>query len=447
MSGSGQVQSDREGRREELRGIFALGLLAVLVVVRFQNERLMVSVGQSSFDFMPVITVTIMLWSLYAFFMVLGLSDDVIGSSLALMFRNISRLCLQLDFIFSAFIGILYFVLGYSTRAFWIIGSLGAVIVSALLLSLRKTKFDRIWKRPQITKTDVLARVSAVLFLVFNAALFLYPDEQHLVVFFVLGLLSFAVYAFAKEKQSKEKNKSSNNMGERVNESNSRPRVSIKVFSKIVYDFRRVLSACVFVSVFSIALYTSFSIYPPTNSLLAVSRTTPWGVVTSIFVHSSAVHLAYNMVGLFVYALLFAVCNSSLTSETKNRIQSFFLFCVFGSAIASNVLWVFLTPQPSLGASGVVYAVQGVLLGFSLMNGLSILNREKFRAQEKSTKLMVLFNLLVLVLLLSQIFLSPELFLGVAVGVNVLAHGFSFYLSLVIAFVWNYYVKKVSILV
>ncbi len=228
---------------------------------------------------------------------------------------------------------------------------------------------------------------------------------------------------------------------------NSKSRASVKVFSKIVYDFRRILSACILVLVFSIALYVSFSIYPPTNSILAVSRTTPWGIVTSIFVHSSPIHLAYNMAGLFAYTLLFAVCNSSLTSETKIRIQSFFLICAFGSAVASNILWVFLTPQPSLGASGAVYAVQGVLLGFSLMNGLSILNRGKFRTQKRSTKLMVLFNLLVLISLLSQILLSPEIFLGVAAGVNVVAHGFSFYTSLVTTFFWNYYIKKVSILV
>ena len=54
-----QCQSDTTYKREELRGIFALGLLAVLVVIRFQNEKLMVTIGQSSFDFIPVINITI----------------------------------------------------------------------------------------------------------------------------------------------------------------------------------------------------------------------------------------------------------------------------------------------------------------------------------------------------------------------------------------------------
>ena len=224
-------------------------------------------------------------------------------------------------------------------------------------------------------------------------------------------------------------------------------RASIKAFSRIIYDFRRVFLACALILAFSIVLYIISLVYPQINSILAISRATPWGIVTSIFAHSSLIHLASNMVGLFAYTLLFAFCNSSLTFDDKRRIQSFFLVCVFGSAIASNIVWVYLTSQLSHGASGIVYAVLGVSLGFSLINGVSILSWKRFKTQKKITKFMVEFNLLVLILLLSEIVLSPEIFLSVAVGVNVFAHGISFYLSLIITFVWNNYVRKVSILV
>lgn len=236
-------------------------------------------------------------------------------------------------------------------------------------------------------------------------------------------------------------------MNEIVTENSSKLRASIKVFLRFFYDFRRILSACTLILVSCTALYVSFSIYPLINSILAASRTTPWGVVTSIFVHSSPTHLVSNMVELFVFTLLFVVCNSSLTSENKRKIEPFFLVCVFGSAVASNIFWVFLTSQPSLGASGVVYAVQGVLLGFSLVNGLSILNWERFKTQNKFTKLVIVFNLFVLISLFIEIVLSPGIFLSVAVGVNVVTHGLSFYSSLIITVVWNNYVKKVSILV
>jgi hypothetical protein len=185
-----------------------LGLLAVLVVIRFQNEKLPVKIGQSSIDFIPFINFTIILWSLYAFFMVLGLSDDVIGKTLAEMFWNLSKLFLQIDFSWSAFLGTLYFILGYPSRSLWILGLFGAIVLFVILLSLRKIKLEEIWKKPKITKLDLLERVTLVLFLVFVVALLYYPDEQYLVVFFVLGLGSFIAFGLVKEKQSKEKSKS-----------------------------------------------------------------------------------------------------------------------------------------------------------------------------------------------------------------------------------------------
>jgi membrane associated rhomboid family serine protease len=232
-----------------------------------------------------------------------------------------------------------------------------------------------------------------------------------------------------------------------VKEDNSKLGTSIRIFSRIVCDFRRVFFAYALIIVSSITIYVSFSVYPKINSILAASRATPWGVITSIFVHSSLTHLASNMIGLFTYTLLFAVCNISLTSENKRKIEPFFLICVFGSAIAANIFWIYLTSERSLGASGIVYAVQGVLLGFSLINGLSILDWKRFKIQKKFTQFIVLINIIVIFLFLSEILLSPQIFLSVAVGVSILVHVISFYLSLVITVVWNGYIKKVSILV
>jgi hypothetical protein len=202
MSNTNRFQSDAELRREELRGLFTLGLLAILVVIRSQYEQLMVKIGQSSFDFIPLISITIILWSLYAFFMVLGLSDDVIGKTLATMFWNLSKLFLQIDFIWSAFFGTLYFILGYPSRSLWILGLVGAMFLFVILLSLRKIKLKDIWKKPKITRLDLLKRVTLILFLIFVTTLFYYPDERYLIVFFVLGLLSFIAFGLISEKQS-----------------------------------------------------------------------------------------------------------------------------------------------------------------------------------------------------------------------------------------------------
>lgn len=198
-------QSDMTERREEVRGLFVLGLLAVLVVVRFQSEKLMVPIGESSFDLMPLMDITIILLSLYAFFMVLGISDDVIGKTLAEWFRNISKLFLRLDFILTGFLGTLYFILGYSTRALWIIGFIGTVSVIAVLLSLRKMKLKEIRKKYNVTKLDFLSIVFSLILAISASGLLLYPDEQYLVVFFVLGIISFLSFIYVRDRQTKEK--------------------------------------------------------------------------------------------------------------------------------------------------------------------------------------------------------------------------------------------------
>jgi len=199
------TQSKREEIREQIRGLFVLGLLAVLIVVRYQTEKLMVTIGQSSVDFIPVINLTITLLSLYAFFMILGVSDDVIGKSSAEMFRNLAKYCLKLDFILSAFLGILYFISGYSIRALWIIALIGSSILVTFILSLRKIKFKKIWKRPEINRLRLLKMFFICLCLISVTLLFFYPEEQYFVIFFVLGFGSFLVFALAKEKQSKKR--------------------------------------------------------------------------------------------------------------------------------------------------------------------------------------------------------------------------------------------------
>ena len=61
-----EINSKKEKEREELRGLFILGLLAVLITTKFQNEKLMVTIGQFSTDLIPLINITITLWLFYA---------------------------------------------------------------------------------------------------------------------------------------------------------------------------------------------------------------------------------------------------------------------------------------------------------------------------------------------------------------------------------------------
>jgi len=52
FDGSGSYDPDGF-RKEEIRGLFVLGLLAVLSSIRVQNDEMMVSIGQISFNIIP----------------------------------------------------------------------------------------------------------------------------------------------------------------------------------------------------------------------------------------------------------------------------------------------------------------------------------------------------------------------------------------------------------
>jgi membrane associated rhomboid family serine protease len=215
---------------------------------------------------------------------------------------------------------------------------------------------------------------------------------------------------------------------------------------KGISEFKRIFSVCFFVLFTSVIVFGISQYYSIIDVILSASRATPWGIFTSIFVHSSTSHLALNMASLFLFMFLFAFCNSTFPSYTKRRIENFFLVSIFVFAVISNVLWIILTSNGSVGASGLVYAVEGVLIGFSIINSLQILNFSKFRIQNISTKYVVFINIVIGSAVIAQILLSPDSFLNVGQGVNTIAHGVSFLLGLFASFIWYFAIKKISIL-
>jgi hypothetical protein len=85
-------------RIEEIRGTLILGLLAILISIRFKYEDFPVNIGQFSFNLINFIDVTIGLWFFYAYFMILGVSEDILGKKCSEQFLNLSRFFLFLYF-------------------------------------------------------------------------------------------------------------------------------------------------------------------------------------------------------------------------------------------------------------------------------------------------------------------------------------------------------------
>jgi len=87
-----------ELRSEELRGLFILGLLAILVSYRVQNERIIVTIRRVNFNIIPLLDITIIFWVSYAFLMVVGVLEDIVGKTISRVFREFSVLFLTMDF-------------------------------------------------------------------------------------------------------------------------------------------------------------------------------------------------------------------------------------------------------------------------------------------------------------------------------------------------------------
>jgi membrane associated rhomboid family serine protease len=120
---------------------------------------------------------------------------------------------------------------------------------------------------------------------------------------------------------------------------------------------RRLLVANLIVFLFQVTLFTlqgsanTFGFIP----LLAAQR--PWTFLTYMFLHGSALHLAFNLLTLFMFG-------GSVEDRFGSRsFMWFFLLCGMGGALLSLLLVQGIPIRvPIVGASGAIY---GVLVAFA----------------------------------------------------------------------------------
>lgn len=172
-----------------------------------------------------------------------------------------------------------------------------------------------------------------------------------------------------------------------------------------------------FISVLTLSLMvyvTSIYSLSGLQEVLSASPETPWGIVTSLFVHSDASHLLNNMTMLFMFLMLLLASNIFLSKTIlKKRIRDSFL-TVFIVPIMLNFFWIFFFPEVKiLGSSGIVYTLEGACLGLSLLNTLEIRRIHSYSQKEKQQLLVSsLSNLAVFIGFLISILVSPTGFLG-----------------------------------
>ena len=83
----------------------------------------------------------------------------------------------------------------------------------------------------------------------------------------------------------------------------------------------------------------------------------PWQIVTYAFLHGGIGHLFFNMFALWMFGVQIE------QQWGSRRFGFFYFFCVVGAAL-TQMLVMWGTPVPTLGASGGVF---GILLAFGMM--------------------------------------------------------------------------------
>ncbi|MEM3490046.1 MAG: hypothetical protein QXO75_10405 [Nitrososphaerota archaeon] len=201
--------SKSELRVEEIRGLFVLGLLAVLATIRLQRDKMIVTIGQVSFDIIPLLDITIVLWSFYAFFMVLGLSEDIIGKTTSEAFRNLSKTFLSIDFALLAMISLiaslqafLAFFYAFPTRSLLILILITIIISYKIHAPLKKLKPTIV-----IMPFSELLIIMMTIVLVFVIMLIIIFPEQYVVPIFLIGVFFELIYIIAERKIKKTRNK------------------------------------------------------------------------------------------------------------------------------------------------------------------------------------------------------------------------------------------------
>jgi len=221
--------------------------------------------------------------------------------------------------------------------------------------------------------------------------------------------------------------------------------VRLENLKKMLQDFSYVIYANLIILISSSVLVLLSALFPSLVVVLSDSRRTPWGLVTSIFVHGDFYrHFVPNMVMFMMVSLLFILTNSSMAEDIRKKRSMVFLSVTFVSAIAVNILWIVWSEGSAIGASGAGFAAAGVTFGFTLQNSLphggkTVAEiRQQYRGKSGALKI---YNLITFLPLFLLIVYFPDSFLGVGAGVNVFAHGFSF----IIAFVGSYFYAPLRI--
>lgn len=95
--------------REELRGLFTLGLMAVLITLRVTQTKILLNLFGYSYDITGIIDLTLIFWGIYAFLMITWLSSDWLPERLCVVSYSVGTSMLFISFLLFYIAGIAIF--------------------------------------------------------------------------------------------------------------------------------------------------------------------------------------------------------------------------------------------------------------------------------------------------------------------------------------------------
>ncbi|MEM4139597.1 MAG: rhomboid family intramembrane serine protease [Nitrososphaeria archaeon] len=167
--------------------------------------------------------------------------------------------------------------------------------------------------------------------------------------------------------------------------------------------------------------------FPFIKEIMSLSWRTPWGVITSIFIHRDIEHFLLNFQAIVTF-LLFYILLNILNKGIKIEYLPFY-FCPLLSAILANLCSLLMFPEyTSLGASGVSSAMESY--DFALALTYLIAN---FKGKEDSAyinKYANLFNAFIIFYIFLDILFSPSYSRNP--NYNAFVHWVSFFVNFII---------------
>ena len=197
-----------ELKKEEVRALFVLGLLAVLVTMRIQVKEMNLTVDNTQLNIFPFLDITLATWSLYAFFMVIGWSEDIVGKGFAESFRETAKAMLYASYVLQTFLLVVFGFIIYPTGMPWALSLLVLVVVGGLLTKMRKpTAPSRAGVKKYFKKNSGL--IARFVILISFAFTLLSKNLLVIIPSFAVGVIIILIYDsrnFMKTHDKKQEN-------------------------------------------------------------------------------------------------------------------------------------------------------------------------------------------------------------------------------------------------